>query len=205
MLPDSRMTLDLLESVARNGERSQRAIAVECGIALGLVNAYLKFCATKGFIKVKRIPARRYFYYLTPKGMTEKSRLTLLHLSNVLSYFRAARRDYTEALQEAKRRGWSRIAVAGGSELAEICIVCALDHDIEIVAVVEPKLKVARFHALPVVADCGRIKDKVDGVIVTDMTNTANVHREAIAAVSARRVIMPALLNSAVIEYRGAA
>ena len=35
MLPDSRMTLDLLESVARNGERSQRAIAVECGIALG--------------------------------------------------------------------------------------------------------------------------------------------------------------------------
>ena len=201
---DSRMTLDLLESIERDGNRSQRARALECGAALGLVNAYLKYCAKKGYIKIKRIPARRYIYYLTPKGLAEKSRLTLLHLSNVLTFFRAARRECVLALDEAKARGWRRVAIAGGSELAEICIICALDHNIAIVAVVDPNLKVSRFLGLPVAANYDRIRNAIDGVIVTDIANASDVCREAIAALSARKVITPTLLSSAVSEHGAA-
>ena len=66
--------LGLLEFVERNGAQSQRHIAAELGIALGLVNAYLKRCVKKGLIKVSSAPARQYAYYLTPQGFAEKSR-----------------------------------------------------------------------------------------------------------------------------------
>ena len=42
----------LLESVERGGSQSQRRSVSELGIALGLVNAYLKRCVRKGFVKV---------------------------------------------------------------------------------------------------------------------------------------------------------
>src|SRR5487761_2401135 len=64
---NERIVRDLLTSVEHDGERSQRRIAAELGIALGLVNAYLKRCAKKGLVKVHDAPARRYAYYLTPR------------------------------------------------------------------------------------------------------------------------------------------
>ena len=39
---NERLLLELLESVERDGAQSQRKLATDLGIALGLVNAYLK-------------------------------------------------------------------------------------------------------------------------------------------------------------------
>src|SRR5262252_9985769 len=83
-----RIVLGLLNSVEADGARSQRRIAAELGIALGLVNAYLKRCVKKGLVKVHDAPARRYAYYLTPQGFAEKSRLTVQYLSDSFSFFR---------------------------------------------------------------------------------------------------------------------
>ena len=47
---------------------TQRSMANELGIALGMANAYIKRCIRKGFIKVRQIPSNRYAYYLTPTG-----------------------------------------------------------------------------------------------------------------------------------------
>ena len=74
---DARIVLGLLESVERDGAQSQRRIAADLGIALGLVNAYVKRCVRKGLLKVSEAPARRYVYYLTPQGFAEKSKLTV--------------------------------------------------------------------------------------------------------------------------------
>ena len=64
---NDRIVLGLLTSVDSNGSRSQRHIAAELDIALGLVNAYLKRSIKKGLVKVSQAPARRYAYYLTPR------------------------------------------------------------------------------------------------------------------------------------------
>ncbi len=53
---NERIVLGLLNSVENDGERSQRHIAAELGIALGLVNAYLKRCVKKGLVKVHDAP-----------------------------------------------------------------------------------------------------------------------------------------------------
>src|SRR5690349_8309728 len=94
---DDRILLGLLESVERDGGQSQRRIASELGIALGLVNAYLKRCVKKGLVKVSEAPARRYAYYLTPQGFAEKSRLTVEYLSHSFSFFRQAKLEIGRA------------------------------------------------------------------------------------------------------------
>src|SRR5450432_3701377 len=90
---NQRIMLGLLQSVERDGGQSQRRLAAELGIALGLVNAYLRRCIKKGLVKVSEAPARRYAYYLTPHGFTEKSRLTVEYLSSSFSFFRRAKAD----------------------------------------------------------------------------------------------------------------
>jgi DNA-binding MarR family transcriptional regulator len=64
--------LGLLDAVER-GDVTQRSLSRDLGIAVGLVNAYVKRCTKRGLIKVRQIPPRRYGYYLTPKGFVEKS------------------------------------------------------------------------------------------------------------------------------------
>ena len=93
---NQRIMLGLLESVERDGGQSQRRLAAELGIALGLVNAYLKRCIKKGLVKVSEAPARRYAYYLTPHGFAEKSRLTVEYLGFSFSFFRRARAECAE-------------------------------------------------------------------------------------------------------------
>ena len=62
------IVLGVLDAVERNPSVTQRSVARELGIALGLVNAYLNRCLSKGLIKIGQVPPRRYAYYLTPRG-----------------------------------------------------------------------------------------------------------------------------------------
>src|ERR1700756_4183948 len=124
---NERIVLGLLSSVETDGARSQRRIAAELGIALGLVNAYLKRCIKKGLVKVHDAPARRYAYYLTPQGFAEKSRLTVQYLSDSFSFFRMAKSDCARTFEAAKTAGFGRLVLAGKSDLAEIAILCAVE------------------------------------------------------------------------------
>src|SRR5580765_1120317 len=106
---NERIVLGLLNSVEHDGDRSQRHMAAELGIALGLVNAYLKRCIKKGLVKVRSAPARRYAYYLTPQGFAEKSRLTVDYLSYSFEFFRQAKHDCSELFGVADGRGVKKI------------------------------------------------------------------------------------------------
>src|SRR6266699_1942488 len=82
--------LELLEVVGRKNDVSQRHLARHLGVALGLANSYLRRCIRKGWIKITDAPANRYLYYLTPKGFSEKSRLTAQYLAYSLTFYRKA-------------------------------------------------------------------------------------------------------------------
>jgi hypothetical protein len=191
---NSRIILNLLESVSRDGGRSQRVRASEFGVALGLVNSYLKYCVRKGYIKVKRIPAQRYIYFLTPKGFAEKSRLTVFLLSNSLAFFRQARADCSQVLKTAEARGWRRVVLAGASELAEISTLCAMETGITVTAVVDADYAGDRFIDLPVVRDF-LAAGAFDGVLVTDRFAPQEKYHAAVVACGAGRVLAPSLLG----------
>jgi DNA-binding MarR family transcriptional regulator len=192
---NARIVLGLLESVERDGAQSQRKLASDLGIALGLVNAYLKRCVKKGLLKIGQAPPRRYAYYLTPHGFAEKSRLTVEYLSASFSFFRRAREDCSSLLKIAHARGWDRIVLLGVSDLAEIATICALEQGVAIVAVVDAKSTSDRFVGTPVVTSTDTVPGGFDALIVTDLQTTRESVQSVIDRLGAGRVLVPALLG----------
>ena len=91
---ESRRTLHILDEVAKDHRISQRALSERLGVALGLTNIYLKRLINKGFIKVKGIPGKRYFYYVTPRGFAEKSALSLSYMQFSWRYYQEIRAQW---------------------------------------------------------------------------------------------------------------
>ncbi|MFN3656990.1 MAG: winged helix-turn-helix transcriptional regulator [Pseudolabrys sp.] len=192
---DARIVLGLLESLERDAGQSQRRLASDLGIALGLVNAYLKRCVKKGLVKVREAPARRYVYYLTPQGFAEKSRLTVEYLSHSFGFFRQAKSDCLAALQGAAAHGLRRIVLAGRSDLAEIVIICAVECGIEIVAVVDPGAPIQSFLGRPVVASYDLVVEPYDAVMITDLISAQATYDAATDRFDRERVLVPTLLR----------
>lgn len=161
--------LRLLDAVQNGRLRSQREAAAELGIALGLVNAYIKRCVRKGWLKVSHVPARRYAYYLTPQGFSEKARLSARYLRSSMNFFRKARTDYAAAFARAEALGWQRVALVGMSDLAEIACLCALESEIEIVGIIAPQADRATLLGTPVFADVHALPYGCDGLILTEI------------------------------------
>jgi hypothetical protein len=186
--------LGLLQAL--DGERplSQRSLAAELGIALGLVNAYLKRCINKGLVKVGEAPARRYAYYLTPLGFAEKSRLTVEYLSSSFGFFRQAKGDCSNLLRSAQSRGFKRILLAGRSDLSEIAALCAPEYDIDIVGLVDAASSDRRFMQLPVFASISAAT-AFDAVLITDLVATRETWEDAVARVGDKRVLVPEMLR----------
>src|SRR5512147_3281525 len=84
-------SLQILDELANNDSLTQRDLSSRLGIALGLVNSYLKNLIAKGYITVKAIPPKRYAYYLTPTGFAEKTRLAYDLLQDYTRIYREAR------------------------------------------------------------------------------------------------------------------
>lgn len=190
---DPEIILGLLRAIEQNSKVTQRSLSRELGIALGLANAYLKRCARKGFVKIQEVPLNRYAYYLTPKGFSEKARLTTEYLSVSLKFFRRARRECTELFDRCSRQGWTRVALCGASDLAEIATLCARD-GCTIVAIVDSGRAGTSFADLPVV-DNLEAAGPVDAVIVTDLTHPQATYDALASALSRDRVLAPALLR----------
>ncbi len=190
-----KILLGLLESVERDGGQSQRHLASELGIALGLVNAYLKRCVKKGLVKVAEVPPRRYAYYLTPQGFAEKSRLTIDYLTSSFSFFRQARADCANTLAHALENGWIRVALAGISDLAEIAVICAVESGITIVAVVDANPAASMFMGAPVVPSFEALDGKADAIVITDLRSARETFMAAAAHIGRDRVLSPTLLG----------
>jgi len=180
--------LGMLHSLEQDAAQSQRTMANEIGVALGLINACLRHCVRKGYVKVKRIPARRYAYFLTPKGMAEKSRLTVAHLGYSLSFFRQAREDCSQVLEMARARGWHRFALVGAGELADIAFLCAAADGAHLVGVLDAGYGKEQFRHLPVAREPSALP-AYDALILTDMTAPQAVYDQLAAQVDADRIL----------------
>jgi len=191
---DAKIVLGILQAIDSGDRVTQRAVASELGIALGLVNAYVKRCMSKGLVKIKSAPARRYAYYLTPKGFAEKSKLTASYFAHSFAFFRTARADCEAVLAEAVARRMKMVALVGASELAEIIKLCAVEQPVQLVAIVDRLAKVERYAGLPVVSGFGAL-GTIDGLIVTDISDPYETYQAAVAAAGAGRVLAPALLR----------
>ena len=196
---EAKLTLGLLNAVHDDQSITQRSISKDLGVALGLVNTYLKRCVKTGLIKVTQAPSSRYAYYLTPKGFAEKSRLTARYLSQSMSFFRQVRVESSNLLRLCADKGWRRIILIGKSELCEITILGASDHVINIVAIIdeEAALTTGTFMGIPVYADVDQVETNAktkDTYLITDIKAPQETYDTLVKKRSPDRVLaMPFL------------
>jgi DNA-binding MarR family transcriptional regulator len=129
--------LQFLEEIEQNPKISQRELSNRFGIALGVTNACIKRMARRGLIKLKGIPPRRIAYYLTPKGFTEKTKLTLSFFSYNIHHYAEMKKQISKKLIEMQNNGVKRVAFYGVSDEMEIAYVILQGTDMELVAIVD--------------------------------------------------------------------
>ena len=190
---ETRITLGLLNAVEANSAVTQRSVARDLGIALGLANAYLKRCVRKGLVKVQQVPANRYAYYLTPQGFAEKSQLTAEYLSISFRFFRRAREECAVVFEDCVDRGWDKVVLAGADDLGEIAFLCATDMRLTVVAFHDTNANRSEYLGLPVAAHLEDLPP-FDAVVVTDFRTPQAIFDALIKAIPAERVLAPALL-----------
>jgi hypothetical protein len=194
---EARITLGLLDAVQRDSKVSQRTLARDLGIALGLTNAYLKRCVRKGLIKVAATPAKRYAYYLTPKGFGEKSRLTAAYLARSFHFYRDARDQCDALLADAAAAGRRRVVLAGAGELAEIATLCAMRHRVEIAGVLSTQDRSKSR------SDAGLAGfAPVDAVLLTELTTPQDTYDRLARELDPAQLLVPSLLKVRTTEIR---
>ena len=88
---------EILRKIKKNPMASQRKLATELGFSLGKLNYCLKALQKKGLVKAenfKKNPKKmNYIYYLTPKGFTQKTKLTLRYLERMSKEYEQLRKE----------------------------------------------------------------------------------------------------------------
>jgi hypothetical protein len=136
-----RRILDAFES---DQTASQRSLAKNLGIALGLTNLLIKRLVRKGWVRVIRIKPNRVAYLITPAGIAEKARMSRAYFGASVHFYRETR-DRIQQTFMAVSSGWpsadgaapKRIVFYGAGEVAEIGYICLADTDLHLVGVVD--------------------------------------------------------------------
>ena len=92
---------EVLRKIKSKPNSSQRELANELGFSLGKLNYCLKALKEKGLIKIKNFHKNPnkigYAYILTPKGISEKTALTL-------NFMKRKMREYDELHSELREK-----------------------------------------------------------------------------------------------------
>ena len=192
--PGEQRTLEILEAIEARRDVTQRRLADQLGVALGLANSYLRRCVRKGLVKIQQAPANRYFYYLTPQGLAEKSRLTAEYLRTSFDYYHRAGESIGVCFALCQARGWRRLLLAGMSEISEIASIRAHDLDIEVLGTLDLGAKVERFIGRPVWTSTAAAPP-CDALLFTALAEPLELHAALLAAYPAERVLVPEILR----------
>ncbi len=162
--------LEILTAIGEGAPVTQRALAEQLGVALGLANLCLKRLAGKGFIKVMEFPAKplarkRLRYVLTPKGMAEKTRLSYEYMVYSLQLFRRTRGNLRETMARFHQSGMKRFALCGVGEAAELAYLTLREFGLEPVGIFDRQAG-GQFLGFPVRPLAELAPEDVDGVIV---------------------------------------
>ena len=98
-MEDNTDHFDVLRKVKSKPNSTQRELALELGFSLGKINYCLKELKNKGLVKIKNFKKNpnkiSYVYILTPKGISQKTQLTL-------SFMKRKMKEYDELKKELK-------------------------------------------------------------------------------------------------------
>lgn len=189
-------TLGLLTELEKSGPVTQRSLSTRLGVALGLTNGIIRRCIKKGLIKVSEAPARRYRYYLTPKGFREKGRLVADYLSTSLSFYRESKEQYAAAFEAIEKCARVNVALFGAGELAEIALLAAQESGVTVQAVIQPGHNMGSFGPIRVIRSfSAEHLAELDVIVITNMDNPQRAYEQALEIVGDDQIYVVPLLH----------
>ena len=97
---DNQDHFNTLRKIKNKPNSTQRELAEDLGFSLGKLNYCLKALKNKGLVKIsnfKKNPSKvNYIYILTPKGIAEKSKLTI-------NFMKRKMKEYVELKKEINK------------------------------------------------------------------------------------------------------
>ena len=97
---DNQDHFNVLRKINSKPRSTQRELAEELGFSLGKLNYCLKALKRKGLIKIRNFEKNpnklNYIYVLTPRGIAEKTKLTL-------NFMKRKMKEYDELKEEIKK------------------------------------------------------------------------------------------------------
>lgn len=175
---EQHVMVHLLSEIERNPTFTQRHLASNLNIALGLMNHYLKRCVTKGWIRASQVSPRRITYFLTPEGFIEKSHMVKDYLARSMIFFRDARMQCEQNFALCHLHNWTKVALVGQGDLADIAQLVASGLGLNMTVVsINDDLK------------------RFDAVMVTDIINPQQTYDTIANKVEPQRLLTLDLLH----------
>ena len=89
--------LNILRKINAESGISQRSLAKELGFSLGKLNYCIKALKNKGYVKIKNFQKNpnklNYVYILTPRGITEKTQLTISFMKRKMQEYKQLKKE----------------------------------------------------------------------------------------------------------------
>jgi DNA-binding MarR family transcriptional regulator len=192
-LSKNEITLRLLDSIAKKKSITQKNVAQDLGIAVGLVNAYIKRALNKGWLKVKNIPAHRYAYYLTPSGFSKKTQLVSQYLFSSFRLFRDSKSEYQRIFSICKKKKYDKIILVGNSDLTEIANLVNMSFKLSICGILDNEKKKSDLSYKSY--NLNNYPKDVDAFIITEIINPTFYYSALKKKISINKILFPNFLQ----------
>lgn len=194
--PENEYDRQILQAIASGGRLTQRSLASDLGVALGLTNLLIRRLVGKGYVRMAGMGTRHVRYLMTPAGWEALGRATRLSLENTVHLYTQTREQIRATLTVVSERcdvdtaGQKRVVFYGAGDVAEIAYVSLQRTDLRLVGVVDDRRRGLFFDVTISGPEC-LSADTLDGTAYSHVIVASIRHAEAIQARISERGILP--------------
>jgi len=141
----SKPELDTLLEIKKNPSTTQRLLSRNLNISLGLTNSILKNLIHRGLLKAKKDTGRKLLYIITPKGMSNVSRLMYSRFQETLHYYHYTKDLLTAYLMKLYQQGEKTVNIYGTGQLAEITYYAGISTPLKLNATISDDPSIEKF------------------------------------------------------------
>ena len=178
----------VLQAIASGGRLTQRSLARELGVAVGLANLLVRRLVGKGYVRIANMGARHVRYLMTPEGWDALASATRASLENTVHLYTQTREHIRDSLATISGQcadDEKRIVFYGAGDVAEIAYVSLQTTDLALVGVVDDK-RTGRFFNVQISSPDALTKETIGGVpyshVVVTSLRAADEIRQKLAS-----------------------
>ena len=127
--------LEILTNINQSSSAplSQRDLASQSGMSLGMTNAVLKRLVQKGWLMMRKVNNRNIRYVVTPSGMEEITRRSYRYFKRTLKNVADYKEKIEQLLLQIQADGYDGLVLVGSSDIDFIVDYLCLQHSIKLV------------------------------------------------------------------------